>query len=637
MTKLLDTISLPEGLRKLSISELEQITLELRDELITTVSECGGHFASSLGAAEISVALHHVFDTPNDRIVWDVGHQGYIHKMLTGRREQLKSIRQKNGLSGFLRREESVYDCFGAGHAGTSISAALGMAAAQARSNPNNKSIAVIGDGSISAGMALEALNHAGHLGHNLIVLLNDNEMSISPNVGAMSWLFSKAITSKTSTIARSGFKELHKKGYVPEFVYQIIDRAEEATQNFFATPATLFSAFGFRYIGPIDGHNIGELVSALNRAREQDVPVLIHAHTVKGKGYQPAEADPLKWHGVVPFDPSAAKFKVSSKPANEAPSYTNIFADTLIKIRQQDPKIIAITAAMPTGTGLDRFEKVFPESFYDVAICEQHAVTFAAGLACEGYKPVCAIYSTFLQRAYDQVVHDVCLQNLPVVFATDRAGLVGNDGHTHQGVFDISYLRCLPNIVIMSPKDEDELQHMLYTATLHNGPISLRYPRGNGQGVELKQELTALKIGKGELLHEGKDALLIAFGPIINEAIKARELLLKHGISLAIINARFAKPLDQELLTEQLPKYELLMTLEDQALLGGFGSAVLEFVNEQELPIKSSIKRFGVADEFVSHASQQEQYEYYGYDAKSIYSFVLERLRPAVQSVVNA
>ena len=634
MSKLIDSIQLPQGLRTLSVAELKQVTQELRDELIETIAGAGGHFASSLGAAEISVALHHLFDTPNDKLIWDVGHQAYIHKMLTGRRDRLASIRKKGGISGFLKRSESEFDAFGAGHAGTSVSAAVGMSVALQREDPDRYVVAVIGDGSLTAGMAFEALNHAGALGlKNFIVVLNDNEMSISPNVGAISWLFSKAITSKTSNLARSGFKNLYRKGYVPEIVYRFIDKAEEAAQGFFAGPAMLFEAFGFRYIGPVDGHNMHDLVAALQHAKSQDVPVLVHAYTVKGKGYQPAEIDPVKWHGVVPFDRNKGEF-IASKPASDAvkipPSYTGVFADTLIELARQDSKIIGITAAMPSGTGLDKFQKELPQSCFDVGICEQHAVTFAAGLACQGYKPVCAIYSTFLQRAYDQVVHDVCIQNLPVVFAMDRAGVVGNDGETHQGVFDIAYLRTLPNMVLMSPKDEDELRHMLYTALQHDGPVGLRYPRGNGLGVSLDQPYHKLPIGKGEILTRGSDVLLIGFGPIVNYAMQAADKLLKeHGISATVMNARFAKPLDQELLCAELPKYALVCSLEDHAIEGGFGAAILEFANENSITLQAALKRFGVGDDFVPHANQTEQHTMYGYDVGSIVRFVLENTKP--------
>lgn len=526
MPKLIDSLNLPSDLKSQDAESLKTICKELREELIDKVASTGGHFASSLGAAEITVALHHAFDTPNDKLIWDVGHQAYIHKMLTGRREKLHTIRKKGGISGFLRREESEYDTFGAGHAGTSISAAVGMRVALQKQNKDNYVVAVIGDGSITAGMAFEALNNAGALNlKNLIVVLNDNDMSISENVGAMSWLFSKAVTSKASTYARSGFKSLYKKGYVPELVYKAIDRAEEMTQGFFSTPAMLFEAFGMRYIGPVDGHNIEDLVTALANAKQQDVPVLVHCRTKKGKGYEPAEIDPIKWHGVNPFDKHKAETIAASGTAKVPPTYTSVFADSVIELCKQDDKIVAITAAMSTGTGLDKLQREIPEAFFDVGICEQHAVTFAAGLACEGIKPICAIYSTFLQRAYDQIIHDVCIQNLPVVFAIDRGGAVGNDGETHQGAFDIAYLRTVPNMVIMSPKDENELRNMLYTAVKHDGPSALRYPRGNGTGAAIDAKMSAIEIGKSELLKKVVMFFLLLSAPLLI----AHSLLLRN------------------------------------------------------------------------------------------------------------
>ncbi len=626
MTKLIDSIQLPQGLQKLTPAELAQVVQELRDELIDSISASGGHFASSLGAAEISVALHHSFATPDDRILWDVGHQGYIHKMLTGRRSRMPSIRKKDGLSGFLKRNESEYDVFGAGHAGTSVSAAVGIRVAL----PEDRFVvSVIGDGSLTAGMVFEALNHAGSLGlKKFIVVLNDNEMSISPNVGAISWLFSRAITSRVSNFARRNFKNLYHKGYVPELVYKAIDRAEEATAGFLAGPAMLFESFGFRYIGPVDGHDIRSLIAAFEHAKDQDVPVLIHAATVKGKGYEPAEDDPITWHGVTPFDRVRAQFHSSKAGApKKAPSYTTVFANTIVRCAKSNPRIKAITAAMAGGTGLDKFQAELPQSFFDVGICEQHAVTFAAGLACEGMRPVCAIYSTFLQRAFDQVLHDVCIQNLPVVFCIDRAGVVGNDGETHQGVFDISYLRSLPNMVLMSPKDENELQHMLHTALLHNGPVALRYPRGNGIGVTLDSELKELPIGRAEVLCRGNDALCLAFGPLASSAVAlASHLQRDFGITLTVINARYTKPLDRELLAAELPNYPLAFTLEDHALQGGFGSAVLELISDEGLVLPSALHRFGVGDFFLPHASQEEQHALCGYDMASISQFLVRR-----------
>jgi 1-deoxy-D-xylulose-5-phosphate synthase len=630
--KLIDTLRLPEGLRGLELSALEQVAAELRDELIDTVSESGGHFASSLGATEITVALHHVFDTPDDRLIWDVGHQAYIHKMLTGRRAEMGSIRTRNGLSGFLKRSESPYDAFGAGHAGTSVSAGVGMRVALDRIAPERFVVPIIGDGSLTSGMAFEALNHAGDLSlKRFIVVLNDNEMSISQNVGALSWLFSRTVTGETSSRARDKFKDLYRRGYVPELLYKAIDRAEEATQSFFSSPSMLFEAFGFRYIGPVDGHNLPALVHALQNAKRQDIPVIVHCRTTKGKGYEPAEEDPIAWHGVTPFDRSKGQFKSVSTPTppKKLPSYTAVFSETLTTLAREDKKIVAITAAMPSGTGLDKMAAELPEQVFDVGICEQHAVTYAAGLACEGLRPVAAIYSTFLQRAYDQVIHDVCVQNLPVTFAIDRGGVVGNDGETHQGVFDIAYLRTVPNMTIMSPKDENELRHMVYTAVQHNGPIAVRYPRGNGVGVEIDPALTLLPIGRGEVVQRGRNALLVCFGPIIHNALAAAaKLEAERGITCTVINARFAKPLDTELLAQELPNYPVVCTIEDHALEGGFGSAVVEFANDQGIQLQTPIKRMGVRDEFVPHGSQTEQHAMNGYDVKSIMEYVVAHVK---------
>jgi len=629
--RLIDTLKLPEDLRSLTHEQLKQVAQELRNELIDSVSRSGGHFASSLGTTEISVALHKVFDTPHDRLVWDVGHQAYIHKMLTGRLHQMGGIRTIDGISGFLKRSESPFDAFGAGHAGTSISAAVGMRVALNSIAPERYVAAIIGDGSLTSGMAFEALNHAGDLGlKRFVVVLNDNEMSISKNVGALSWLFSRAVTGETSSRARDTFKRLHERGYIPDLIYRAVDRAEEAAQGFFSSPAMLFEAFGFRYIGPVDGHDLPSLIQALENAKRQDIPVVVHCHTVKGKGYEPAEEDPILWHGVVPFDRSKGVFNSAAQPASttptpkKLPTYTGIFADTVIELASTDPSIVAITAAMPSGTGLDKVAKATPAQVFDVGICEQHAVTYAAGLACEGLKPIAAIYSTFLQRGYDQVVHDVCIQKLPVTFAIDRGGVVGNDGETHQGVFDIAYLRTIPNITIMSPKDENELRHMLHTAVNLGSPAAVRYPRGNGLGVALDAELHRLPIGRGEVIRRGHDALIVGFGPIINNALEAAEILTRqHGIACTVINARFAKPLDQELLLQELPKYDVICTIEDHAIAGGFGAAVLEFANDSHIALRCAIKRLGVGDTFVPHASQSEQHAMHGYDAPSIVEYV--------------
>jgi 1-deoxy-D-xylulose-5-phosphate synthase len=457
--------------------------------------------------------------------------------------------------------------------------------------------------------------------------VLNDNEMSISENVGALSWLFSRALTGETSSKARSKVKDLYRRGYVPEVLYRAIDRAEEVTQGFFSSPAMLFEAFGFRYIGPVDGHNVADLIRALENAKLQDIPVIVHCRTVKGKGYEPAEHDPLLWHGVAPFDRRLGEFKSQSSTPSKAPSYTGIFAKTLTTIAAKDKSVVGITAAMPSGTGLDKVKEALPGQVFDVGICEQHAVTYAAGLACEGLKPVVAIYSTFLQRGFDQIVHDVCIQNLPVTFAIDRAGVVGNDGETHQGVFDIAYLRSIPSMTIMSPKDENELQHMLNTAIKLGGPAAVRYPRGNGTGVALDSELQSLPIGKGEVVRRGTEVLFVCFGPIIAHALAAADILAReHNISSTVINARFAKPLDTELLAAELPRYQHIFTLEDHAVQGGFGSALLELVSEQGLQLQGPITRLGVQDEFVPHGTQSEQHQMNGYDAASLVRVALER-----------
>lgn len=517
-TPLLDRVRSPRDLHSFSRVELHDLCAELRTELIETVSQVGGHFASSLGVVELTVGIHASFDTPQDRLVWDVGHQAYIHKMLTGRRHDLARVRQRGGISGFPKRSESEYDAFGTAHAGTSISAALGMLEASEHPFPGSgerRAVAVIGDGAMTSGMAFEALNHAGELHRKLVVILNDNEMSIAPNVGAISRVFSKALAGSFTTFARRHFKQLVERGVIPHSFYRALDRAEEAAQGFLSTPAMLFEAFGFRYLGPIDGHDLDQVLDALDRAKQQDGPVLIHALTIKGKGYEPAEQDPVAFHGVTPFEIKGGRFKKSSTP--KPPTYTALFGSTMVELCEKDSRVVGITAAMPDGTGLAKLATEMPERFFDVGIAEQHAVTFAAGLACEGMRPVCAIYSTFLQRAYDQVVHDVCIQNLPVIFAIDRGGLVGADGPTHHGVFDISYLRCLPNLTLMAPKDELEFRDMLLTAVEYTqGPIALRYPRAETLGLEIDCEPKPLEIGKAELLRSARNArVLLVMGRI--------------------------------------------------------------------------------------------------------------------------
>lgn len=646
-TPILDRLQTPADLRQLSREELKLLCRELRSELINTVSKIGGHFASSLGVVELTVAIHSQFDTPHDRLVWDVGHQAYIHKILTGRRDQLARVRQLGEISGFPRRDESIYDSFGVAHAGTSISAATGMLEACHHDYPasaDRRVIAVIGDGAMTAGMAFEALNHSGELHRKLIVVLNDNEMSIAPNVGALSRIFSKALAGFYGTSARRQIKHLTEKGLIPHVFYRALDRAEEAAQGFLSTPAMLFEAFGYRYLGPIDGHDIDQIIDALERAKQQDGPVLIHAHTVKGKGYGPAEQNPIAYHGVTPFEIRGGQFKSSNK--RRALSYTQVFGRTAVEICRADKRVVAITAAMPDGTGLNYLAREMPDRFFDVGIAEQHAVTFAAGLACEGMRPICAIYSTFLQRAFDQVVHDVCIQSLPVVFAVDRCGLVGADGPTHHGVFDIAYLRCLPNITIMAPKDEAELRDMLHTAVAHeSGPIAVRYPRAEGSGAELNRPPQLLDIGKGEILRQARSsehcAALVAFGPIVQLALSAADELAAIGIECSVVNARFVKPLDEELLTQIAQEHQLLVTIEDHAKSGGFGSAVLEFLADRGLTASVKVIRLGIADVFVQHGSQAELFKLCGYDKTAIINTVRQTLLKhqlvALQSAANA
>jgi len=611
-TPIFDRVHSPADLRGLSIDELSTLCAELRQELIHTVSRVGGHFASSLGVVELTVACHKVFDTPHDRIVWDVGHQTYIHKMLTGRRHKMGKVRQFGGISGFPRREESVFDAFGVAHAGTSISAASGMLEASCLKNEERKVVAIIGDGALTAGMAFEALNHSGHLHRNLIVILNDNEMSIAPNVGALSRALSRTLSGKISTTLRRQIKLLVEKGILPRALYRALDKVEEATQGFLSTSAMLFGAFDYRYIGPVDGHDISQIIEVLECARVQDGPVLIHAQTTKGKGYTPAEQDPVKFHGIGPF--SLQEKLLTEKPNAALPSYTDVFGEALVEFAQADSRVIGITAAMPDGTGLSYLREIIPERYFDTGIAEQHAVTFAAGMACEGLRPVCAIYSTFLQRAYDQVVHDVCIQSLPVVFAMDRAGLVGADGPTHHGVFDIAFLRTLPNMTIMAPRDAAELRNMLYTAIQHtDGPIAIRYPRGNASGTDIFGKPSILQIGSSEVVRSPSvsDVLILAIGNCVATSLEAAIDLSKDwGIEASVVNARFVKPLDEELLHDLVSKHKLVVTIEDHALMGGFGSAVLEFMAETGLTSGRAIIRLGIEDDFVTHGSQRELYE---------------------------
>ncbi|MEJ5366633.1 MAG: 1-deoxy-D-xylulose-5-phosphate synthase [Desulfosoma sp.] len=623
---LLQTIDSPKDLKRLSVKELESLAREIRRVIIETTACTGGHLAPNLGVVELTLALHYVFDAPNDRIVWDVGHQCYTHKLVTGRRDSFHTLRQWQGISGFPKRDESHYDAFGAGHASTSISAALGMASAKHLKGCPSRIIAVIGDGSMTGGMAFEALNHAGDLGRDLIVVLNDNEMSISPNVGAFSSFLSRKLSSRTvMSLKREVESTLKAIPGVGANIVQLLKKSEESFLAFF-TPGMLFQALRFQYIGPIQGHRLDRLIETFQTAKALKGPVLIHVGTVKGKGYEPAECDPARFHGVGRFDVATGK---SETDGSDVPSYTSVFGRCLTELAEKDPRIVAITAAMPQGTGLDAFAQVYPKRFFDVGIAEQHAVTFAAGLAVEGYRPVVAIYSTFLQRAYDQIVHDVCLQNLPVVFAMDRGGLVGEDGPTHHGVFDLSYLRHIPNMVVMAPKDENELRRMLKTALQHKGPIALRYPRGQGVGVALDPHPTELPIGRGELLREGDDAVLVAVGASVIEALAAAEILAREGIEAAVINARFVKPLDVDLIGRWAQRTPLMVTVEENVRQGGFGSAVAEALSEEGL-MPRRLVRLGVPDVFVPHGSLRQLRKELGLDGEGIARSVREALVPS-------
>jgi 1-deoxy-D-xylulose-5-phosphate synthase len=627
--KLLEKIDSPEDLRKLKFSSLKQVAQEVRELILQVISEKGGHFASNLGTVELAVALHYVFETPKDKIVWDVGHQSYPHKILTGRRERFHTIRQEGGISGFTNRFESLYDHFGAGHASTSISAALGIAEGLRLAGSPHMGIAVIGDGSMTGGLAYEALNNAGHIpAKNLVVIFNDNDMSIDPNVGALSKFVNHTVThpgyNRFRKEIRSLVESLNNHG-VP--VGGLASKIRKSVKNFF-TPGMLFECFGFRYFGPIDGHDLNELVDTLKFIQSEGPeggPYLVHAITKKGKGYKLAEELPLKYHGVTSFKINDGIQSTGIK----APNYQDIFADTLIKLAKEDPRIVAITAAMPSGTGINKFQKEFPTRTYDVGIAESHAVLFAAGLATEGYRPVAAIYSTFLQRAYDQIIHDVGIQNLPVIFAMDRGGLVGADGATHQGAFDLTYLRTVPNFVVMAPKDENELQHMIKTAIHHQtGPIAFRYPRGEVVGVKMDKEPICLPIGKGELLSadsEQVDVCLVGIGLAVQSAIEAQNLLREKGLKTALINARFVKPLDEELILNWAKRSKLMVTIEENAAIGGFGCGVLESLQKHH--IHKDCLVLGLPDQFIDHASPKSQRAMTYLDASGITQKTIEKL----------
>jgi len=623
MTRLLDEVELPSDIRGFSIEQLNQLAAEIREEVISVVSEVGGHFASTLGAVELTLALHYVFNTPEDRIVWDTGHQAYAHKLICGRRDRLATIRQLNGLSGFLSREESEYDVFGAGHAGTSISAALGMVEAKALEGSNRKVVAVISDGCLSAGLTYEGLNSAGHLDRDLIVVLNDNEHFIDPRVGAVSSFLSKQFTTDLGVRLQKNLSNLLRNLPSGENLKHAARKLRDSFLGL-VTPGFLFESLGFQYVGPIDGHNLSEMITTLENVKKIEGPTLVLVMTKKGKGYAPAEEEPIKFHAVTPFHVLTGKAKKEKGPI---PTYTEVFGQSLVRIASQNPKVVGITAAMGSGTGIDRLAREIPERTYDVGIAEQHAVTFAGGMATEGFIPVVAIYSTFLQRGYDEILHDVCLQNLHVVFALDRGGLVGADGPTHHGVFDFAYMRSMPNIVIMAPKDENELQHMLRTAVEYSGPISLRYPRGEGWGVTLDAETKSLEIGKAEVLREGGDVVIAAIGQTVIPALKAAQDLAPLGINAAVVNSRFVKPLDRELFRDLLTRVPRLITVEDHVIAGGFGSAVIELLADEGFS-GVEVKRLGVPDRFIPHGTQDELRKMCGFDKDAIAQAVLQMVR---------
>lgn len=599
---ILETINSPADVKALSLDELKQLAEEIRQFLISVISKTGGHLAPNLGVVELTLALHRVFSTPEDKIVFDVGHQSYIHKIITGRRQQFPTLRQYGGLSGFPKRSESEHDAFGTGHSSTSISAAVGMAVARDLQGKDYNVVAVIGDGSMTGGMAFEALNNAGMLHKKMIVVLNDNEMSISKNVGAMSEYLYQLRTGETYNKIKHDIEGWLKNMDFGSDVLKAIRRLKGSVK-YLMVPTSIFEELGFTYLGPVDGHDVAGLIEVLQAAQKIDGPVLVHVLTKKGRGYKPAEESPNKFHGTGPFDIATGK-KIANP--NAPITYTEVFGKTITELADADKDIIGITAAMPDGTGLSTFAKAHPKRFFDVGIAEQHAVTAAAGAAAAGLKPVAAIYSTFLQRAYDSVLHDICMQKLHVTLCLDRAGLVGDDGYTHHGVFDYAYLRSMPEMTIMAPKDENELRHMLKTAVDFDAPVSVRYPRGSGMGVDISEPLHALPIGKAEVLREGEDVCIWAIGSMVASALKVAEQLAEQGVSAGVVNMRFAKPLDKELLLEHAQKYAKLVTLEEGVLQGGVGSAVLETLNEAQLLQRCQVLTLGIPDEFVLHGDKK-------------------------------
>ncbi len=610
---ILQKIRGPEDLKKLNQDELKNLSHDLRDIIMERVSMNGGHLASNLGAVDLTVALHYVFDSPLDKIIWDVGHQSYAHKLLTGRAGEFRSLRQYKGISGFPRRAESPHDAFGTGHSSTSISAALGILEARDLQKESFKVIAVIGDGSMTSGLAFEGLNHAGHLKKDIIVVLNDNDMSISPNVGALSAYLSKIMIGDFYTRFKKETKLiLERIPGVGEPVLKMAQRAEDTFKGFFV-PGMLFEELGFEYVGPIDGHNISVLIENLERFRDFPGPVLLHAITKKGKGYDPAEKSPWVFHGIGPFN-----IETGTQPPSDRLSFCEVFGKCLVEIARKDSRIVAITAAMTEGTGLSEFARTFPKRFYDVGIAESHAVTFAAGLACQGIKPVVAVYSTFLQRAYDEIVHDVCLQNVPVIFAIDRAGIVGEDGPTHNGAFDLSYLRHIPNLIVMAPKDESELREMLFTAVAHDGPVAIRYPRGNVANTVNMTEPDMISIGEAEVMRDGEDVLILAAGNMAHPALHAAELLDGQGVNACVVNARFVKPIDKGMIGGLSQRIKKVLTVEENVIEGGFGSAVIEFLSEMTID-GLKVKRLGIPDMFVEQGPQKLLRKSLGLDAEGI------------------
>ena len=624
MLRLLDRIDSPADLKRLTHQELRQLASEIREELVAIVSSNGGHLASNLGVVELTIALHRIFDSPRDKIVWDVGHQAYTHKLLTGRRHHFASLRQYGGMSGFTSRDESEHDLFGAGHASTSVSAALGMAIARDLSGDNYHVIAVIGDGAITGGMALEALNHVAHLGSRLIVILNDNGMSISPTIGALAKLLARVRLNQRYLLAKEKSKRLLRTLPLGNRMWKASQRVESGIKGL-VMPTMLWEELGFTYIGPIDGHDLYELDIALTQARDYRLkPMLVHVVTTKGKGYLPAEGDAVYFHGV----------PAKSADAKAIPAYSEVFAQTVLRLARENPRLVVITPAMPEGNSLSIVEAEFPQRIFDVGICEQHAVTFAAGLATQGYTPVVAIYSTFLQRAFDQIIHDVCLQDLPLVFAIDRSGIVGDDGKTHQGTFDLSYLTLIPNLIVSAPRDENELQHLLYTAVQSGHPMAIRYPRGAGLGVKLDTELHTIPVGKGEIIRRGEDVVMLAIGTMVAPALEAAQELAAGGIEATVVNARFAKPLDSELIVDLAGRIKRMVTVEENTLSGGFGSSVIDLLQKSgmsDIPVKS----IGLPDEFVEQGPQAILRSKYGLDAKGRARQVLS-LFPALNYITS-